>query len=156
MVAADTPSPAQPLCGPLVPALGMASLSYRPHPVHPNRHHRIVKLLSQGEGFQAQADPPPIPLSPTSLMGASESPQKTGGLGAEPRWVSLGKPGTCCQSLRPHLERRKTWNESDHSLGSSMLVSISQTRKQARRGGPAFRAAGPRPLLCDMRTHPAR
>ena len=98
---AATPSP---LRGPLVPSLGMASLSPCPHPLNPQGQHRTAKLLSQGKGFQMQADPPSTPPPPTSPTGASscgalhrESSKDGGGIGADTCWVLLGKPGTCSQ-----------------------------------------------------------
>lgn len=149
------PALPSPLCGPLVPSLGMASLSSCPHPTNPNRHNRMVKLPSQGKGFQLQAEPPPPPLSPKSPMGAmatgaSERPQKTEGpgcRGAEPRWVSLGKPGPapspCVLTWEDVRRMRAT------SLGEvAVLVSILQTRTQAQRGGRVLRTAGAAALPC--------
>lgn len=108
---AATPSP---LRGPLVPSLGMASLSPCPHPLNPRGHHRTAKLLCQGKGFQMQADPPSTPPPPTSPTGTSrcgalhgESSKDRGTRGGH----MLGAPGQArdlLPALCPQLEGGKT------------------------------------------------
>ena len=116
-----------------------------PLSLNPQGQHRTVKLISQGKGFQLQADPPPIPPSPESPTRSQ--PQQTPKDGGPWGELLLGPPGktpaTHGKEVRP--ERLNRWSTMEDNVRKRVhtcicyWVTLLNSRKLIEHCKPAMK-----------------